>query len=296
MGGVTRPRHIPVIDLMMELPTGDAGMGMQEARRLLRDEGSSGFSHHPAQYLFTDAAERMGRATDPAEVVAMMDAFGVRSAFIPVNHRDPDATFAVLDRFPGRFYAEVGVDPNRGLRGLRHLERMVGAHPAVRAASFAPCLCAPQVAIDAPEAYPLYAKCAELGVPLNVLVGVPGPRVPYECQHPGKLDRVAWFFPEATIVMRHGGEPWTDLCVKLLLKWPNLFYSTSAFAPKHYPRDVLHFANTRGRDKVMFAGYFPVLSYERIFTELDDLPLREDTWEPFLSGNARRVYGLPGGP
>ena len=44
--------------------------------------------------------------------------------------------------------------------------------------------------------------------------------------------------------------------VKLLLKWPNLYYSTSAFAPKHYPKDIIDFANTRGADKIIYAGYF----------------------------------------
>ena len=60
--------------------------------------------------------------------------------------------------------------------------------------------------------------------------------------------------------MRHGAEPWVDLAVKLLLKWPNLYYSTSAFAPKHYPKAIIDFANTRGADKVIYAGYFPGLS------------------------------------
>ena len=99
-------------------------------------------------------------------------------------------------------------------------------------------------------------------------------------------------FPELKIVMRHGGDPWTDLCVKLLLKWPNLYYSTSAWAPKHYPRNVLEFANKRGPTKVMYAGYFPGLSYERIFGEMDDLPLQEEVWPKFLRENAVEVFGL----
>ena len=80
--------------------------------------------------------------------------------------------------------------------------------------------------------------------------------------------------------------------MKLLLKWPNLYYSTSAWAPKHYPRNVLEFANKRGKDKVLYAGYFPGLSYERIFSEMDDLPLRDATWPAFLRDNAIAVYGL----
>ncbi len=34
--------------------------------------------------------------------------------------------------------------------------------------------------------------------------------------------------------------------VKLMLKWPNLYYSTSAFAPKHYPKAIIDYANSRG--------------------------------------------------
>ena len=58
------------------------------------------------------------------------------------------------------------------------------------------------------------------------------------------IDEVCWFFPELKFVIRHGCEPWADLAVKLLLKWPNLYYSTSAFAPKYYPKAIIDYANT----------------------------------------------------
>ena len=61
------------------------------------------------------------------------------------------------------------------------------------------------------------------------------------------IDEVCWYFPELKFVMRHGAEPWTALACKLMLKYPNLYYSTSAFSPKHYPKDVMHYANTRAR-------------------------------------------------
>ena len=81
--------------------------------------------------------------------------------------------------------------------------------------------------------------------------------------------------------------------VKLMLKWPNLYYSTSAFAPRYYPKDIVDFANTRGADKVMFAGYFPMgLSYERIFRELREVGFKDHVWPKFLHENARRVFKL----
>jgi predicted TIM-barrel fold metal-dependent hydrolase len=93
--------------------------------------------------------------------------------------------------------------------------------------------------------------------------------------------------------MRHGAEPWDELAVKLMLKYPNLYYSTSAFAPKHYPKAVINFANTRGADKVMYAGYFPMgLSLDRIFTEMKDVPFKDSVWPKFLYENARKLLKL----
>ncbi|MEI9887575.1 MAG: amidohydrolase family protein [Rhizomicrobium sp.] len=290
---MARPTDIRVVDLMMEIPTGRSGMGMGQARKLTRDAGSAAFSHHPAQYMFKDAPQTMSQDVDLDAVVAMMDRFGVQSAFLGFAPTQIEAAVAIFDRFPGRFYGEVGVNPHQGMKGVRLLEDAIKAHPNFKAASAAACLLNPQVPLDDKAFYPIYAKCCELGIPINVLVGVPGPRVPYKCQYPGLLDEVAWFFPELTIVMRHGGEPWADLCAKLLLKWPNLYFATSAFAPKYYPKAVIDFANKRGAEKVMFSGYYPALSYERIFGELDELGLRDDVWAKFLSGNAKRVYKLP---
>ena len=107
------------------------------------------------------------------------------------------------------------------------------------------------------------------------------------------IDEVCYFFPDLKFVMRHGAEPWTALAVKLMLKWPNLYYSTSAFAPRYYPQTIIDFANSRGADKVMYAGYFPMgLSLERIFAELPNVQLKDDVWPKFLRENAQRVFKL----
>ena len=63
--------------------------------------------------------------------------------------------------------------------------------------------------------------------------------------------------------------------MKLMLKWPGLHYSTSAFAPKHYPKAIIDYANTRGADKIIYAGYFPMgLSLERIMTEMPNVAVQ----------------------
>jgi predicted TIM-barrel fold metal-dependent hydrolase len=151
----------------------------------------------------------------------------------------------------------------------------------------------PQVPINDKRWYPIYAACVDLDIPVCLCSGVPGPRLPMEPQKVELLDEVCWFFPELRVVMRHGGEPWTALACKLMLKYPNLYYSTSAFAPKYYPRDIIDFANTRGADKILYAGYYPMgLTLERIFSELPEVGFREQVWPKFLRDNAVRVFKL----
>jgi predicted TIM-barrel fold metal-dependent hydrolase len=169
------------------------------------------------------------------------------------------------------------------------LRRAVG--DGARAAQWFPA--GDQVPIDDRRAYPVYATCEELGIPLFLCVGVPGPRVPLSPQLVERLDEVCWQFPDLQLVMRHGAEPWTELAVKLMIKWPNLHYSTSAFAPRYYPSAIIDYANTRGADKVLYAGYFPMgLTLERIMTEMPDVGFADHVWPKFLRDNARRLLKL----
>jgi len=69
---------------------------------------------------------------------------------------------------------------------------------------------------------------------------------------------------------------------------------TSAFAPKHYPKAIIDYANTRGADKIMFCGYFPAgLTLERQFDDMPKVPFRDHVWPKFLRENALRVSKIP---
>ena len=82
--------------------------------------------------------------------------------------------------------------------------------------------------------------------------------------------------------------------MKLLLKWPNLYYSTSAFAPKHYPEDIINFANTRGADKILYAGLLlrRASASTASSPSCPNVPFRDHVWPKFLRENAIRVFGL----
>lgn len=284
------PTDIGIIDTMIGLPSHDRKEIYKFLAPELRD-AESGTYTMPAQYMFKDIPDEIDADADPVAVTLMnMDRFGVAKAMINVGNPTRDDPARAARSFPDRFLPCLDIDPRNGVDEVRRIRKYDDEFGLVAVTTF-PAGC--RTSINAAPYYPIYSTCVELGLPIFINAGVPGPRVPMEPQKVEHLDEVCWFFPELTIVMRHGAEPWEELAVKLMLKWPNLHYSTSAFAPRYYPKAIIDYANTRGADKIIYGGYFPMgLTLERIFGELPGVGLREEVWPKFLRDNARRVLGL----
>lgn len=288
---MTMPTDIAIIDTMIGFPSTDRREVYKFLAPSLRDKESQEDFKMPAQYMFKDIPADIGEGVDPVAVTLHnMDTYGVRQGMVNVGNEDREAPRRAVREFPERFLPCIDVDPRHGMDAVRRIKSFHDEWGVVAVTSFP---AGALVAINDAPYYPIYAACVELDIPIFLTAGVPGPRVPLKTQKVEHLDEVCWFFPELTIVMRHGAEPWEELAVKLMLKWPNLYYSTSAFAPRYYPRAIIDYANTRGADKVMYGGYFPMgLTLERIFSELPDVPLRDEVWPKFLRHNAARVLGI----
>ena len=287
------PTDLGIVDTMIGFPHADMAGVYDFITRQTKDRESKEEFKFPAEYMFKDVPEKgLTDAQDPVAVtIGEMDRWGVELGLIGVD--DPEGTGAdALKRYPDRFIPSLSVDPNDGMDGIRAMVRAFETW-GIRAVGVFPSGTFPQVPINDKLMYPIYAKCVELGIPLFCCAGVPGPRLRFAPQHVELIDEVMFDFPELVFVTRHGCEPWTELAVKLMLKWPGLHYSTSAFAPRYYPKDVIDFANKRGSDKIIYAGYFPMgLSLERIMTEMRDVGLKDEVWPKFLRSNALRVLGL----
>ena len=243
-----------------------------------------------ATYLFPGLAERYERGTSLSQLIDEMDAAGVSQGVLCSGYGDYDDLDWVRDaiaRHPDRFAGSHVVDPRLGLRAVRQVEHLVNdcGFRLIRMLALAT-----QLPYNDAAYYPVYAKCAELGVPVGLNVGIPGPKVPGKHQDPMAIDDVCAFLPELTIIMQHGGEPWVELCVKLMVKWDNLYYMTSAFAPKHIPKPIIHYVNTRGAKKVMFASDYPLLTFERCIDEASRLDLRDQArFDDVMTNNAERL-------
>ncbi|HXB89545.1 amidohydrolase family protein [Mycobacterium sp.] len=283
------PVGLPVIDTMVGFPH-EGSAQYDFIRKQTKDRESKEDFEFPVEYMFKDVPKGLPTSDPVSLVLQQMDRFGIEKAMIGVGE---DSAQLALKTFPDRFVPSGAlVDPNDVMGSVNAIRREYEQF-GIRATSVFPAGTFPQVPIDDPKMYPIYATCVELGIPIFVCAGVPGPRVPFAPQEVSRIDIVMFDFPDLVFVTRHGCEPWEDLAVKLMLKWPNLYFSTSAFAPKYYPKAIIDYANSRGADKVLYAGYFPMgLSLERIFSELPEVPLKDEVWPKFLYGNAARILGL----
>lgn len=288
---MTMPADIRIIDLMMGIPGEDNTAWYEYIKPMLMDQESHQQFKMPAQYMFKDIPQAGKQADYVAYVIGQMDSHNIERAMIGIDD-DNAPHLEALARHPERFFAAYEANANRGMEEVRKIRRLHRDYAIKAVTAFPSGLC-PQVPVNDKKWYPIYAACVDLDIPFCPCVGVPGPRLPMDAQKVELLDEVCWFFPELKLVMRHGGEPWEKLAWKLMLKYPNLYYMTSAFTPRRYPAEIVEFANTRGADKIMYAGYFPMgLSLERIFSEMPEVPFRDHVWPKFLRENALRVFKL----
>jgi len=238
------------------------------------------------------------------EMIRRMDRAGIEKAFLvaskvgPRGHRSTyhlpyELIASAVQQYPDRFYGLAGIDPTEGMSGVRQLEY------AVRTLSFIGAHVYPhwfELPPDHAKYYPFYAKCVELGVPIQLQVGQ---SMVYAADYPRRsvgrpiaLDAVACDFPELVIIGIHIGIPWTDEMIAMAWKHRNVYIGSDAHSPKYWPPAFVHFLNTYGQDKVIFGTDFPVLGFDRTRREIESLSLCPEAKAKLLRENAIRVYSL----
>jgi predicted TIM-barrel fold metal-dependent hydrolase len=273
-----RPGPRPAIDCLVNVHFGETEVQPEFMKRV-RDDYFKG-------------PKSMFNPVDLSELLDEMDEHGVRKAILMDNLAKPSVTARkFVEARPERFaLAMGGVNLLRPVSSLRELTATVAdlpvAYTVVGPSFWADGMYPPSDAVY----YPLYAKCAEIDLPLCVNTGLPGPPIPGEAQNPIHLDRVCVRFPELKLCMIHGADPWWDIAIRMLIKYRNLRLMTSAWSPKRLPESLIHYMRTRGAHKVIFASDWPVLRQHRVVPEANALDLPPDVLDNYLYNNADEFF------
>jgi predicted TIM-barrel fold metal-dependent hydrolase len=239
-----------------------------------------------------------------AEYLAMYRQLGARA--VVLKARDLRSTFGlhipneVVARFCAThgapFIGFAGVDPHRGAdavsefvdaitnMGLKGLNVQGFEH---------------KLPINDPLLYPLYEKCAELDVPVNIHCGVNfSTHVPMSLGRPELLDQVLIDFPTLRVCASPPGWPWINELIAVAWRHPNLSIGVVAVRPKYLNvahsgyEGLLQYGKTILKDRILFGSGFPMMPVARSIEEIRALPFPEDIADRWLYHNARNFLRL----
>lgn len=191
----------------------------------------------------------------------------------------------------------ASIDPARGAAGVAMARRLITEH-RVRGFKFHPS--AQGFFPNDRLAYPLYELIAEHGLialfhtgHTGVGAGTPGGggiRLKYS--NPMYIDDLAVDFPGMKIILAHPSFPWTDEALSMALHKPDVYIDLSGWSPKYFPPQLVQYANTLLRDKMLFGTDFPMITPERWLADFEKIAIRDEVRPLILKHNATRLFNL----
>ena len=101
-------------------------------------------------------------------------------------------------------------------------------------------------------------------------------------------------FTDLTIVCAHwgGGLPFYALMPEVKQALHNVYFDTAASPFLYSPQVYNQVIQLVGGDKILFGSDYPLLTQNRLLSEINSLDLPEETRNLILSGNAQRLLGI----
>ena len=106
------------------------------------------------------------------------------------------------------------------------------------------------------------------------------------------VDDVAADFPELPIVLAHPSFPWQDEALSVAVHKQQVYIDLSGWSPKYFPPQLIQYANTLLRDRVLFGSDFPLITPDRWLADFEKLEIRPEVRPLILKENAARLLGL----
>jgi predicted TIM-barrel fold metal-dependent hydrolase len=230
----------------------------------------------------------------------------LNASHVVIKARDLETTFGVkisnanvadFCRTHGpRYVGFAGVDPHKGMQAVRELEHAVKelGLKGLNIQCFEH-----KLPINDKLLYPLYAKCVELDIPVNIHCGMNfSTQSLMAYGQPYLLDEVMVHFPELRVCAAPPGWPWVNELVGVAWKQPNLSIGLVFVRPKYLAVEnsgyepLLQFGRTLLQDKIIFGSGFPTLSVLDSVSEIEQLPIEETVKDKWLYGNAARFLRI----
>jgi predicted TIM-barrel fold metal-dependent hydrolase len=191
----------------------------------------------------------------------------------------------------------AGIDPGKGPEAVRQVRRLAADH-GIRGVKFHPSL---QGFYPNDRAvYGLYEALEELGLVALFHTGQTGigarvrggGGIRLKYSDPMYVDDVAADFPDLRVILAHPSFPWQDEALAVATHKPLVHIDLSGWSPKYFPPQLVRYANSLLKDKMLFGSDFPVLTPDRWLADFAALDIKPEVRPLILKDNAARLFGL----
>ncbi|MDX1562600.1 MAG: amidohydrolase family protein [Gammaproteobacteria bacterium] len=193
----------------------------------------------------------------------------------------------------------ASIDPARGRDGIREAKRLIADY-GVKGFKFHPQY--QEFFPNDRSAYPLYEVIAEAKLPAlfhtghsgmgTGMRGGGGIRLKYG--NPMDVDDVAVDFPDMPIILAHPSWPWQDEALSIALHKPQVYIDLSGWSPKYFPPQLVQFANTQLKHKMLFGTDYPLITPDRWLADFEKIDIRDEVRPLILKENAVKLFKLNG--
>ena len=200
---------------------------------------------------------------------------------------------------PDILIAFASIDPHKGVMGAREARRLITEH-GVKGFKFHPTVQGfyPYDRM----AWPIYEVINEFKLPAVFHSGHSGIGSGMRCggglkleySNPMHLDEVAIAFPDMQVIIAHPSWPWQDEALSVAMHKPNVWIDLSGWSPKYFPPQLVQYANTLLKDRVMFGSDYPLITPDRWMNDFEQGGFRDEVKPLILKSNALRLLGLDG--
>ena len=193
--------------------------------------------------------------------------------------------------------AFTSIDPHKGKLGAREARSLI-RNEGIRGFKFHPTV--QGFFPNDRMAYKLYEVIAEHKLPAifhsghsGIGTGMPGGgglRLKYS--NPIYVDDVAADFPDMKVIIAHPSWPWQDEALSVCLHKPNVYIDLSGWSPKYFAPNLIQYANTQLKHKMLFGSDYPVIAPDRWIKDFKEAAFKPEVQPLILRENAIRVLGL----
>jgi uncharacterized protein len=200
-------------------------------------------------------------------------------------------------RHPDVLIPFASIDPHRGAVGVAAARRLIAEH-GVRGFKFHPST--QQFYPNDRLAYPLYEVISDAGLPALFHTGQTGigagtrggGGIRLKYSNPMYVDDVAVDFPDLKIVLAHPSFPWQDEALAVALHKPLVYIDLSGWSPKYFPPQLIQYANTLLKHKVLFGTDYPLITPDRWIADFAKLDIRDEVRPLIMKANACQLLSL----